>query len=255
MSEEGSTEIQVSGIPHAEARKKYALEVGQNRQTSFSDRLRGAIDALKRHKALAAGAVAATAIAATGTGDKIANVAGDAMDLATKPIEAILPDTSSEFTTPKEIYNGSVDLNLANELHMRLDPNAAGDIVDKEDLELVTSVYDAEKNENVEKLIDLSNVTGVKVNNPLVVHAQNMDGGANKGKWLILPAEKDGKRFNVFVSLSEQTSPYYTLNGEGFVGIKTQELDGAQAYLPENPGDSLPNGAINDIQPLVPTQE
>lgn len=233
--------------------KKNEITVGEYPQsTGWKDKLAK----LFSHKKTIAAGAAAAAIAATGTGDDIVNTADKITDTLTGPVEALMPDVSSEFTTPKEVLRGSVDIHIDGELNGRRQPNTEGEIVDWKGIRLVTSDFDPDQNMNIEKLIDLSDKEGFSVENPLIVLAQDPDGGAQKARWLKLPAEgKDGDRFDVYVSISSQTFPHVELKGTDFVGIKSKEMDGVTAYLPENEGEELPNGQFNHIRTLTPAQE
>lgn len=173
------------------------------------------------------------------------------------PLEIVgnaLPGTSSEFTTPKEVLAGRIDIRTDGGLRARKEPNMSGDVVDWNKIKILTNKMGADG-----KYIPLPpSSEGFSIQNPLIVDAQNPNGGATHGKWpKILVEDEEGKQFSIYVSQSEQTAGQVSVEGN-FVEISSQELDGKMAYKAKNPGDALPNGAFNDVIPLVapetPTQ-
>lgn len=222
--------------------------VGGPDRVSWMDRL--ASFARRKPKTAATLAGAATLLA-TGTADNALHLADQTVDAITSPFEA-LTDVSDEFTTPKEVYAGAINVSLDGDLNGRKQPNTDSEKIDWNNIKFVTSRFDSEKNQNVEDFIEAGK--GFSIDNPLIVLAQDADGGAKPGRWLKLPAiNKDGDRFDVYVSISQQTFPNIDLDGDGYVGIKTQKLeDGKQGYMPAEPGKDLPNGEFNHIRTLTP---
>lgn len=225
--------------------------------SDFARRVRAAEKATKSRKlnpdinasslgqkiALATGAAtAATSIVAAVTGNAY-NLVHGAQDAISTTSEALSPDISREFTTPKELLKGSAEINIDGGLKGRKIPNTEGKVVDWNDIKLVSTKFNPEDNLTYEDLLDLSETKSFFVENPLFVNAQNPDGGAFPGRWLKLAAEKDGDRFDLYISLSQQTSSEIDIIGK-FINIKTANRDGTKMYLPEQ-GEILPNGAIN----------
>lgn len=226
--------------------------VGGPDHVSWMDRL----TSFARRKPKTTGAAAATiagaaTLLATGTADNALNIADQTVDTMTSPFES-LNDVSDEFITPKEVFAGSINVSLDGELNGRKQPNTDSAKIDWDNIKLVTSKFDSDQNKNVEDFIEAGK--GFSIDNPLIVLAQDADGGAGQGRWLKLPAiNKDGDRFDVYVSISQQTFPQIDLEGEGYIGIKTQKLkDGKQGYMPAEPGKDLPNGEFNHIRTLTP---
>lgn len=207
---------------------------------------------------VALGVAATTAAASilasvTGNADNVVNAAGDATGAITRSIDAVLPGVSSEYTTPKEVFNGTVDVRIKG-LNGRTEPNTASNIVDWDDLKLVTSRYDENDKKTYEDYLDLAGKEGFTIERPYFVEAQNPNGGhsENGSRWLKFQAMKDGKKIDVYVSVSQQTSDHVSLNGSGEVAIDYGKLDGVDAVKPKDPSKPLPNGQLNHIVPLAP---
>ncbi len=209
----------------------------------------------KQKIALGASAVTAGAsilAAITGNADAVVHAPGDVAEAMTRPIEAILPGVSSEFTTPKEVFDGTVDVRI-NGLNGRTEPNTSSNIVDWGDLKLVTSRFDSNDNKTYEDYLDLSGKEGFTIERPYFVEAQNPNGGhsENGNRWLKVQALKDGKKIDVYVSVSQQTSDHVTLHGNGEIEIDFSKLDGADVVKPKDLSKHLPNGQLNHITPLA----
>lgn len=204
---------------------------------------------------LAAGTAAASIVAAvTGNADTVAHAPGQVAEAITRPIEAVLPGVSSEFTTPKEVFDGTVDVRIHG-LNGRTEPNTASSIVNWEDLKLVTSRFDANDNKTYEDFLELSGKEGFTIERPYFIEAQNPNGGhsENGNRWLKFQAlNKEGKKIDVYVNVSQQTSDHVKLNGNGVIEIDYARLDGADAVKPKDTSKPLPNGQLNHIIPLTP---
>ncbi len=211
----------------------------------------------KQKIALGASAVTAGAsilAAVTGNADTVVHAPGNVAEAITRPIESILPGTSSEFTTPKEIFDGTVDVRIQG-LNGRTEPNTSSDIVDWKNIKLITTRFDSSDNKTYEDYMDLSDKDGFTIERPYFVEAQNPNGGhsENGNRWLKFQALKDGKKIDVYVSVSQQTSDNITLKGNGEIQIDYAKLDGVDVVKPKDSTQHLPNGALNHIVPLSTT--
>jgi hypothetical protein len=210
----------------------------------------------KQKVALGASAITAGAsilAAVTGNADAVVHAPGKVAEAITRPIEAILPGVSSEYTTPKEVFDGTVDVRIHG-LNGRTAPSTAANIVDWDDLKLVTSRFDSTNNKTYEDYLDLSGKEGFTIERPYFVEGQNPNGGhsENGSRWLKFQALKDGKKIDVYVSVSQQTSDHVTLNGNGTVEIDFAKVDGVDVVKPKDLSKHLPNGQLNHVVPLAP---
>ncbi|MDO8269221.1 MAG: hypothetical protein Q7T54_00945 [Candidatus Levybacteria bacterium] len=219
---------------------------------SWKDRL---ATILGHKKTVAAGAVAATLVA-TGTADNVLNSADNVADAVTRPIEAVLPGTSEDFKTPKNVLTGSIDVHIDGELKARKDPNTSGDIVDWKKLKLVTEEFDPNDNKMKEKLVDLSAAERFRVSNLLMVEAQATGGGFSEDRnWGKIRAEDEhGERFDLYFSVSEETNAEIDRKDNDIIPIDFKDLgDGKSAVKPKDASSNAPTiGTVNSITLIQP---
>lgn len=158
-----------------------------------------------------------------------ANTVTDTTGAIVRPIESFLPGTSEDFTTPKEIFEGKIDIRTDGDLRVHTDPNTVSKNVGWEGLKIITPDYDRENGKITEKLIEAEQNGGFIVENAMIVYGQNPNGGISKegSQWIKLLAEKDGERMYVYVNKSQQTFGQVTAEEGGkTVDIKFDNLPG-----------------------------
>jgi hypothetical protein len=203
-----------------------------------------------RKKLTAAATVAATAtlLGATGHMDDTVNAADNSVE---KVSSLLTPDISKEFTTPQEVFEGTMNIKIDG-LDARKEPNASGDKIDMSKIKLATTVYDSQTQLTNEEFLSLSDQEGFTLDNALIVHGQNLEGGAQKAKWIKLEAANndDNEKFDVYIPI--YIDNYTKIDQFGnFVNVMKKDLDGKDEYVPTEEPDRRILGEFSHAMPLV----